>query len=340
MAAKRPRNRRHLSGVATAALRLERAQRAALKKYRQREGAQRTTHVAKSDPEKNVIGVGVGRKIRGGRALEYKAIHIYVVHKLPKHAVPKKHRIPRQIAGVDTDVIETGRFRAASAPTRPAQSGCSIGASLPTQSTFGTFGAVVHLTDNATDRYILSCNHVLSNWGQFPGGTPIRQPANIDGGSANETIATLFAVHPLRRDRPNEVDAGIAGPVGVNAVNPQVLPPVGPIGPNPIAAAEGMAVEKVGRTTGHTRGKVLSVSAHLDVDTGDPDLGIYTFQNQILVEGDSGPFAALGDSGALVVDTTSRQPTGLLCATSDTTSMTILCHIETVLSLLNLNLVT
>ena len=83
----------------------------------------------------------------------------------------------------------------------------------------------------------------------------------------------------------------------------------------------------------------MSVAANIAVDSGDPDIGSFPFRNQILIQGTGGPFADLGDSGALIIDTASHQATGVLCATSDATPMTIASHIEAVLSSLTINLV-
>jgi len=66
----------------------------------------------------------------------------------------------------------------------------------------------------------------------------------------------------------------------------------------PLDATEGMAVEKSGRTTGFTTGKVTDLSADVRINY---DSGTFTFQNQIIVEGNPGPFSQAGDSGSLIV---------------------------------------
>lgn len=74
-----------------------------------------------------------------------------------------------------------------------------------------------------------------------------------------------------------------------------------------------MRVEKVGRTTGYTTGTVFDVSADVNVEY---NLGMLTFQDQILVRGNGGRFSDHGDSGSVIVDRTTKRATGLLFAGS------------------------
>src|SRR6266481_5005395 len=46
------------------------------------------------------------------------------------------------------------------------------------------------------------------------------------------------------------------------------------------------------------------------------DLGTLTFEDQVLIRGEGGPFSGAGDSGSLIVDRTSARATGLLFAGS------------------------
>lgn len=52
-----------------------------------------------------VVGVGVGE--RGGR----ETIRVYVSQKIPAEELPAHHRVPREIGGYATDVIEVGEMR-------------------------------------------------------------------------------------------------------------------------------------------------------------------------------------------------------------------------------------
>jgi hypothetical protein len=298
--------------------------------------------VVDTDPRVNLVGVGIGSKLRGARILRRRVIHFYVAHKLPEPAIPAKHRLPRTIAGVETDVIETGRFHASSTVRiRPARPGCSIGATQGVRSTFGTLGALVQKLGGDGATFVLSCNHVLANWGTFDDGTDILQQANIDEGlDPEDLVASLVHAHPLSPSMPNVIDAAIAAVADASAVRSDILAPIGKLTSGiPIDAVEKMVVEKVGRSSDHTTGTVIATSADFSVSSGDPDIGSFSFQNQILIRAEGGAFSKLGDSGALVVDRASKRATGLLCASSDTQPITSACHMRDVLRLLGLVLV-
>ena len=104
--------------------------------------------------------------------------------------------------------------------------------------------------------------------------------------------------------------------------------------PQPIAATEGMRVEKVGRTTGYTTGVVFDLSADVKIEY---ELGILTYLDQILIRGSSGMFSDRGDSGSVIVDRAKRRATALLFAGS--ASHTIANPLEEVLAQLGVSMV-
>ena len=85
-------------------------------------------------------------------------------------------------------------------------------------------------------------------------------------------------------------------------------------------ATLGMKVQKYGRTTGHTVGRVTGINATIDVNyrTGNA-----RFEGQIVISGDG--FSTGGDSGSLIVSrgllTADRRPVGLLFAGSATSTI-------------------
>jgi hypothetical protein len=289
----------------------------------------------------NVVGVGIGRKIKRGRLLKRPCVRIYVERKIARDALPSRAILPDAISGIETDVIETGRFRAhangAQKRLRPARPGCSIGFQFPDPTLgdlmAGTLGAVVEADGR---RYILSNNHVLANENALPIGTPIFQPGLLDGGKvASDSIAKLARFIPLDPAAHNTVDCAIALFDDDAMAQGAILPKVGKLKtPDPIDAVEGMAVEKTGRATGYTTGSVFDVSATITVQF---DLGLLTFADQVLIRGDGGPFSDGGDSGALVVDQKSGRATGLLIG--GVPQFAIANHISDVLQNLNVRLV-
>lgn len=56
----------------------------------------------------NVVGVGVGRKRRGGQTLPHWCVVVYVSKKVPAFALPPEEIIPPEIEGIPTDVVEVG----------------------------------------------------------------------------------------------------------------------------------------------------------------------------------------------------------------------------------------
>jgi hypothetical protein len=304
----------------------------------------RRTWAVRPYPDHNVVGVGVGQKIKRGRAIKRRCVRIYVERKIPLAALPSNAILPERVNGVETDVIQAGHFRAhlpdvpaGQKRLRPARPGCSIGFKFPEVQSgdlmSGTLGAVV---ESDGTRYLLSNNHVLANENSLPAGTPIFQPGLLDGGNpASDTIAMLSQFIALTANAPNSVDCAIAALVDASAVAPLILPKVGRLkSSEPIDAVEGMAVEKTGRATGYTTGAVFDVSATISVQF---DLGMLTFVDQILIRGDAGLFSDGGDSGSLVVDVASGCATGLVIGGS--TQFAIANHITDVLQALNVKLV-
>jgi hypothetical protein len=149
----------------------------------------------------NIIGVGIGPKIKKGRRTARTSIRFYVEKKVPPKAVPSADMIPAKIRGIPTDVVETGRLYAqvpiAQQRVRPAMGGGSVGFKAATFVMAGTLGCVV--TDGEK-RYILSNNHVLANENALPLNSPIFQPGLLDNGNAaKDRIARLKKFVKIRK---------------------------------------------------------------------------------------------------------------------------------------------
>ena len=82
----------------------------------------------------------------------------------------------------------------------------------------------------------------------------------------------------------------------------------------------GLAVQKYGRTTGHTKGRISGINATLDVGY---KTGTARFEGQIVISGNG--FSAGGDSGSLIVTDGlllgDRRPVGLLFAGTPTSTV-------------------
>ena len=297
------------------------------------------------EPSTNLVGVGIGEKLSGGKHTGTLAVKFLVRIKYPDNQIPPGERLPTDVNGMPVDVEQVGTFRRLTRPaaataqmpnprTRiiPARPGCSIGFRHPSFSMAGTFGALVK---RGQARFILSNNHVIAHENNLPLGSKIFQPGFLDAGSPpkNAAIATLTKFVPLTLGVLNTVDAAIARLNAAGTATNSILfigPPRGKT-----AAQIDMVVHKFGRTTGFTVGRVTSVMTDVNVQY---DAGVMSFADQIIIRGlDAQPFSASGDSGSLILERSTQKAVGLLFAGSST--HTIANHIDDVLKALNVSLV-
>jgi len=310
-----------------------------------------TAAAAAAQPSQNVVGVGVGTKFVDGKETKTQCVRFYVANKIHKDALTAASLLPREIDGIPTDVIVTGRFHLLNTAAqnklkrRPIRPGTSVGFQIPPPNDSfvmaGTFGAVVN---KGGKRFILSNNHVLAENGVVALGAAIFQPGLLDGGNvATDQVATLTRFIEVKGTGSNKVDCAIAAILPGIAINARHMPAVGKLSSTtPIAAANDMLVMKTGRTTGHTRGKVIDTAADVNVGFNDKNgndiVGLFTDQIIIVGTPTSGNFSAGGDSGSLIVDRATKRATGLLFAGSS--SHTVANHIADVLAALGVTLET
>ena len=230
-------------------------------------------------------------------------------------------------AGAEIDLRVIGRVRALSSPAlsypsvsvasvdlrrraRPLRPGVSV---AHPSVTAGTLGGFVRTPGGLA---VLSNNHVLAASDAATEGDPILQPGPADGGARCDRVATLSAFQRFRSGSPNLVDAAVAVvDAGVDAAPGDLSggPLAGAV-PSALDVEPAEAVEKVGRTTGHTRGRISAVEVDaVAVQYGDQ---VHRFDDQIEIEGLSGPFSAGGDSGSVIWRSRDRAPVALLFAGS------------------------
>ena len=244
-------------------------------------------------------------------------------------------RIPATLDGIPVEVVVSGEFQAILPQKKPGTPGGGGGGSNPTsrvrpvpvgfsignagECSAGTFGARVQ---SGNTKYILSNNHVLARENAAPLGSRILQPGRYDTNCATnlaDEIATLSKFEPLRfNGTDNEVDAAIAEITG-DVDNKTSSAGYGIPGSSPVAATVNMAVQKCGRTTGCTKGRVSAVNATVNVSyTG----GVARFVRQVVITGSRGAFSKAGDSGSLIVtDNANASPVALLFAGGQTTTI-------------------
>jgi hypothetical protein len=288
----------------------------------------------------NVVGVGIGPKTRGGMRSGETAVVVLVSHKLKQDELLAESIVPPFLEGVATDIMEVGeiRFLGRTSLSRPAHPGASIG---HYKVSAGTFGAVVY--DKKTEMpLILSNNHILANIsngrdGRSAVGDPIYQPGSYDGGTSEDVIGTLYRFVPInyqekeqtgdKRSAANRVDAAVAKPLSPEIIDPAILE-VGCI-KGTIQPEMNMKVQKSGRTSGVTYGRIRVMHTTLKVDMDENRYAV--FEDQVVTDMVSKP----GDSGSLVL-AESGEAVGLLFAGSNRSA--IFNPIQNVLSALDVTM--
>lgn len=246
---------------------------------------------------------------------------------------PGVRGIPRELDGVPVHPVVTGKFYALPKPEKPGRPQpvnpaawwprpVPIGVSTGHPDiTAGTIGCRVK--DAGGNVYALSNNHIYANSNRAEIGDNVLQPGPYDGGGKvegrNDVIGNLADYDPIvfSTSASNTIDAAIA--LSSTGLLGKATPSDGYGTPKSgaVGAYIGQAVQKYGRTTRLTKGKVYAINATVNVGY---DTGVARFVDQIIIT--PGTFSAGGDSGSLVVDASkgsnSRKPVGLLFAGSQT----------------------
>jgi hypothetical protein len=230
-------------------------------------------------------------------------------------ALARAEQISVHAAG-EVDMRVIGRVAVQPAAALVAPKRLRIGVSIGHFAiTAGTLGCFARRADGTTG--IVSNNHVLAREDLGVAGDDVVQPGPIDGGARPaDTIATLFVPYPkLRPGRPTlDCAFAVIDPQRVQ-FDPSDLEGGGVLDNTVAEATEQLLVEKIGRTTGRTKGRISAFN--VDDLTVDYETGSVTFDDQIEIESlDGSPFSSPGDSGSLIFDQSFR-PVALLFAGSD-----------------------
>lgn len=318
---------------------------------------------------RNVVGVGVGYKETDDGLTDDLAVMINVVRKLPLAQLAESDKVPKNLSGVKTDVVETGQFLAGQVspalnqntkdrwrPTIPP--GVSLG---HIEVTAGTFGCLVR---RGSELFILSNNHVLANVNNAQIGDVIIQPGRYDGGKPEDKVAELADFIPIdfgggasscgvastvekvlnllaevlgskhrlmayqTSPGENRVDAALARPVDPKWFIASILK----VGiPKGVAEATlGTNVQKTGRTTDYTQGRITQIDVTSSINYNGRTA---TFTGQLMAT----DMSEGGDSGSAVLDD-DENVVGLLFAGSPRS--TLINPIQPVLKALNVEVVT
>ena len=246
---------------------------------------------------------------------------------------PSALALPAALDGHEVVTEVTGAFRALgyasdsdlTNPRQPFPRPVPIGVSTGQPDvTAGTIAARVVRGDRV---FALSNNHVFANRNAASVGDNILQPGTADGGAdPSDAIGTLHDFEPIRFCKPfpvcpdNRIDAAIAATTTADLGNRTPANGYGTPRSGTVEARLGMAVQKYGRTTGHTKARITGVNATMNIGFRDSTA---RFSGQIVISGTG--FSGPGDSGSLIVadggGRNDRGPVALLFAGSSTSTL-------------------
>lgn len=259
-----------------------------------------------------------------------------------------KAYIPELSNDAETTSLATGPIKPNAAgqvgpPTRRFTRPVPIGVSSINQTDIcasGTLGC--RCRDRAGNQYVLSNCHV---YGESNGGTigdPLVQPSQGDIVCLIVPTDVIATLHDFQRFRfftgaanfptapVNIIDAAVGlSPIGqVDVATPLVGYGVPQRTPQE-SPYVGMAVQKCGRTTGFTKGKIRTLNAEAVINFGGGQLARFRSCINVGTATRLPAFGGPGDSGSLVVTDPDRRPVGLLFAGGGIN--TFLCPISPIL---------
>lgn len=257
----------------------------------------------------NLVGVGLGFKVTKDGFTLTPSIVVSVQRKIARKKLHWRRRIPPEIGGIPTDVVEVGLVRAISEPpsvneclvdpatrvSRPFPAGVSIGGG---KNPAGSVGYPVRLRGR-TGSYLLSNYHILGDLKNHDARPVTLQPGWGDGPSPSDEVGRFETGQPILFDGPpNEMDAAIA-----RARPKTVLPFLCSIGRlNGVSEPEDEGtVFAYGKRSKHSKGLVREVALDVWVRYRGKRRAFFKNQIKIVPATSNQPFARHGDSGTLAI---------------------------------------
>jgi hypothetical protein len=270
------------------------------------------TRTSDVDPQARTLALGVSKRARNDYRLAVR------LQRRALAGAPQVEAIRKRARG-EVDIRYIGRLTKRAVPIdqrrrRPLRIGLSIG---HFRITAGTLGAFVKLRGNGAAR-MLSNNHVFADENKGKSGDAIIQPGDADAGrNPADRVGALAEYRKLSKSNTNFIDAALAKIDSGIKYQAKTLRGRGQLkgvmrDPTEITGT----VEKIGRTTGHTKGRVTA----FDVDNliVGYDMGNLRFDGQIEIEGTGTTgFSDGGDSGSLIYTSGGHLAVGLLFAGGD-----------------------
>ncbi|MBA3870721.1 MAG: hypothetical protein H0X30_16400 [Anaerolineae bacterium] len=243
-----------------------------------------------------VVSVEVGMKQTARQIIQELVFRVYVQQKVPADQLAPDEKIPDEIFGVKTDVIQVDVPRLTNDDNkyRPLKGGIQIGNDNGTS--FGTLGCIARLTsDNSL--VALSNFHVMMDGKQLTDSSEIGQPSYVDLCCCScDVIGEVVA-----KQHDGIVDCAVAKiKSGIGSSNTVRLI-TGDIFGSHNAVIGPSTVTKVGSTSDKTTGTIVSITHNTSANATE---GTPARSNQILISPDAGIklFQDHGDSGAVLVN--------------------------------------
>lgn len=287
------------------------------------------------DPSSNLVAVGVGEKISGGKPTGLLCVRLYVRKKYDRRQIRSEHLLHAIIQHDDVllDVIETGLLEhqlelPEPDPTfsiDPLQPGCSVspcdcdGTGVPT----GTLGPVL-----GNGYHAITCAHVLSP--RCPHKHDyVYNPGQADAGGTGRVVANTSSLYEALPGRENELDVAIIDLR--EPPDPRVMF-IGPVD-GPIDPDYDMVVHKFARSSRYSVGRITDLDFEpILVDRSwSPPRSVKYVRHLAVTPLTAQPFSAGGDSGALVLRNPGNAPVGLIVGGSR--SVTAVTPISSILDL-------
>jgi hypothetical protein len=287
----------------------------------------------------DVAGTAIGADEHG-----MPVVKIYTTRAVPRG------QLPETIDGFAVVVEETGPMKpykgrpgggggnGQAKQTPPVKMGTSGGWRYDLANGYCCGGTLGSLVQKGGTKYVLSNYHVLyadiTNGGNSrtaQPGDPVIQPGMIDvscnAGNA-QNVASLVTNGGTLPDagNPDAVDAGIASVTSGMVDETGAILNVGTISASTLNASVGLAVKKMGRTTGLTRSSVSAINGSFSITYSNECAGgtsfTQSYSGQIVISNGGCGFQNGGDSGSLLLEdvTTNPRAVGLCFAGSSVCS--------------------
>jgi hypothetical protein len=298
-----------------------------------------------------VTGLAIAAKVTDNKKLNELAIIVYVEKKRKPGDIPGNQLIPKQINGVNTDVIERPILRGVHQSGSGSQpdtlqypklcGGINIGGGpVAGPRELGTLSTIAYDRSDPPIFKAIVSRHVAAPRVAWNPGDPLFRP-----GDSYNIVAQLEAVALYTRDTVLPIDAALAHIIDQNNILCQIaeLGEVRGIIKNDQllkmfddanTTGNTIHVKKRGITSGVTTGTIVAVDSGYEI--GYPnDIGHVQFPDSMIeINADSEFFSLAGDSGASIliesnnVEESNRIIGLIVGGIRDDPRITMACHIE------------